>query len=50
MQLTNREPDATYITLNLEQELYIPQAIANKSIGIAGDISKTLHELCLLKY
>ena len=49
MQLTNNEPNVTYITLNLEQELFIPQNIAHKSIGLAGDIAKTLKELCLLK-
>ena len=45
MQLAAREPQATYITLNLAQELYIPNEIAYKSIGLAGDIAVTLREL-----
>lgn len=45
MQLVAREPQATYITLNLAQELYIPGGIAHKSIGIAGDIAVILHEI-----
>ena len=38
MQLAADEPHATYITLNLALELYIPDAIAHKSIGLEGDI------------
>ena len=45
MQLAAREPQSTYITLNLAQELYIPNEIADKSIGLAGDIAVTLREL-----
>lgn len=45
MQLVACEPRATYITLNLEQELYIPDEIAEKSIGLEGDIAFTLHQL-----
>lgn len=45
MQLVAREPQATYITLNLAQELYIPDEIAGKSIGLAGDIADTLRKL-----
>lgn len=45
MRLAEREPLATYITLNLEDELFIPNEIAHKSFGIAGDIAVTLHEL-----
>ena len=45
MQLAAREPQATYITLNLAQELYIPDEIAHQSIGLAGDIALTLREL-----
>ncbi len=45
MQLAFREPQATYITLNLTQELYIPDEIADKSIGLAGDIAVTLRKL-----
>lgn len=45
MQLAASEPCATYITLNLAPELYIPQAIASKSIGLEGDIAVTLQKL-----
>lgn len=45
MQLAAREPQAVYITLNLELELYIPNEIAHKSIGLAGDIAVTLQKL-----
>ena len=45
MQLAAREPQVVYITLNLAQELYIPNEIADKSIGLAGDIAVTLREL-----
>lgn len=45
MQLAAREPQATYITLNLVQELYIPSGIAHKSIGFAGDMAVILHEI-----
>ena len=45
MQLAARELQAVYITLNLAQELYIPNEIAHKSIGLAGDIAVTLQKL-----
>lgn len=45
MQLTLQEPNATYITLNLPQEIYIPMEIASKSIALPGDIAETLREL-----
>ena len=45
MQLAAREPQATYITLNLARELYIPDEIAEKSIGLSGNIAVTLREL-----
>lgn len=45
MQLAAEVPCATYITLNLAQELYIPEEIAEKSIGLEGDIAVTLSEL-----
>ena len=45
MQLAAREPQATYIALNLAQELYIPNEIAHKSIGLVGDIAVTLRGL-----
>lgn len=45
MQLAAEVPCATYITLNLAQELYIPEEIAEKSIGLEGNIAVTLKEL-----
>lgn len=45
MQLTASEPDATYITLNLAHEIYVPAQIAAKSIELPGDIAHTLKEL-----
>lgn len=45
MQLVKHEPNATYITLNLPQELYIPEEIAGKSIALSGDIAITLNRL-----
>ena len=45
MQLAARESQAVYITLNLTQELYIPEEIAKKSIGLAGDLAETLRML-----
>lgn len=48
MQLVAQLPNALYITLNLERELYIPQEIADRSIGLAGDIAETLHDLVLI--
>ncbi|WP_160035912.1 Sir2 family NAD-dependent protein deacetylase [Paenibacillus sp. An7] len=48
MNITNNEEHATYITLN-KGEIYIPQEIASKSIGIDGDISAVLEQLVQLK-
>lgn len=45
MQLAAQLPRPRYITLNLERELYIPTEIAGRSIGLAGDIGKTLGKL-----
>lgn len=45
MQLAARETQATYITLNLVQELFIPDEIAGKSIGLPGDIAVTLQKI-----
>ena len=45
MQLALREPNATYITLNLPNEIYIPNEIAPKSIALPGDIAETLATL-----
>lgn len=48
MNLTNVEEYATYITLN-KGEVYIPEAIADKSIGIDGDIADVLQQLVKMK-
>lgn len=45
MQLTFKEPQATYITLNLAHEIYVPEEIASKSIALSGDIASTLRSL-----
>ena len=45
MQLVYRQPNATYITLNLPHEIYIPEEITDKSIALSGDISATLSNL-----
>jgi hypothetical protein len=45
MQLALRETNATYITLNLSHEIYVPDEIAHKSIALPGDIANTLKEL-----
>ncbi|MCH1624397.1 Sir2 family NAD-dependent protein deacetylase [Ferdinandcohnia quinoae] len=44
MKLTSHEENATYITLN-KGELYIPEVIASKSIGIDGDTAEVLQQL-----
>lgn len=41
MRLTAAEPAATYITFN-KGEVYIPQEISGKSIGVDGDIALAL--------
>ncbi|WP_318798721.1 hypothetical protein [Clostridium tanneri] len=49
MKLTNMEKNATYITLNKGGDLYIPEAIAAKSIGIDGDIAEVLQQLVQMR-
>ncbi|PAV28699.1 hypothetical protein CIL05_15560 [Virgibacillus profundi] len=49
MKLTSLEENATYITLNKGRELYIPDAIADKSIGVDGNITEVLEQLVLIK-
>ncbi|WP_337641880.1 hypothetical protein [Prevotella sp.] len=39
------ETNATYITLNLPHELYIPEEIAGKSIALPGDIATILVDI-----
>ena len=45
MQLVYKQPKATYITMNLPHEIYIPEEITDKSIALSGDISETLSNL-----
>ena len=44
-QVTQREPQATFITLNLPHEIVVPQEIGEKAIRLPGDIAVTLKEL-----
>lgn len=45
MQIVNAAPQATYITLNLPHEIYVPGEIADKSIALPGDLTATLRNL-----
>lgn len=45
MQLTAQLPQSRYITLNLQRELYVPEEVADRSVGLAGDIGLTLSKL-----
>ncbi len=45
MQLVAANPNMRYVTLNMPQELLIPQEIAAQSVGLAGDIAATLQQL-----
>lgn len=47
MELTYLEQNATYITLNKGQ-VYIPEAIASKSIGVDADLADVLAQLVQL--
>lgn len=49
MQLTNLEEHATYITFNRGSELFIPDVIASKSIGVDGNIAEVLQQLVEMK-
>ena len=44
-QVTHREPQATFITLNLPHEIVVPQEIGAKTVALPGDIAKTIKEL-----
>ena len=44
MRLTDLEPKATYVTINLG-EIYIPDNIRVKSFGLNGYLGEILHEL-----
>ena len=47
MLLTASEPNAFYITFN-KGEIYIPDEIAGRSIGVDGDIAEALHNILTL--
>lgn len=49
MNVTNHEENATYITFNKGSELFIPDVIAAKSIGINGNIAEVLQQLVQMK-
>lgn len=49
MKLTHFEEYASYITFNKGRGLYIPDAIAAKSIGMDGDIAEVLQQLVQMK-
>ncbi|WP_102272197.1 Sir2 family NAD-dependent protein deacetylase [Cytobacillus massiliigabonensis] len=49
MNLANHEEHAAYITFNKGPELFIPDAIAEKSIGIDGNIAEVLQQLVQMK-
>lgn len=44
MKLAESEPQASYITVNLG-EVFIPDSIREKSIGVNGDIAETLQRI-----
>ena len=48
MELAVAEPQAVYITIN-KGEVYIPQAIQDRSIGVDGDIATALSRLAALQ-
>lgn len=48
MNLVNQEPNATYVTVN-KGEVYIPEVIKHKSIGIDGDIAEVLQQFVNMK-
>lgn len=45
MARVHQEPHASYITFNIGAELYIPDVISDKSIGLNGDIGNNLRQL-----
>ena len=44
MKLAAVEPQASYITFN-KGEIYIPEEIKEKSIGVDGDLTAALKEI-----
>lgn len=45
MQMVEAHPQWHYITLNLPQEINVRPAIADQSVALAGDLTKTLAQL-----
>lgn len=43
MQYTYQNPNAFYISVN-KGELWIPDEIANRSVGINGDLASVIHD------
>lgn len=48
MQLVLENKSYGYITLNIKQEIYIPQQIAERSVAVEGNIAESFEEM--LKY
>ncbi|HHG5368156.1 TPA: hypothetical protein ACPWM7_005089 [Pseudomonas aeruginosa] len=48
MRLAEREPQASYLCFNRGAEVYVPNEIAGKAIGIDGDIAHALRHLALM--
>lgn len=48
MQLVLENKSYGYITLNMKQEIYIPQQIAERSVAVEGNIAESFEEM--LKY
>lgn len=48
MQLVLENKSYNYITLNMKQEIYIPQQISERSIAVEGNIAESFEEM--LKY
>lgn len=46
MQFTASEPNAVYIIFN-KGEIYIPDEIAGRSIGVDGHIAEALHNILI---
>ena len=44
MKIAAKEPNSFYITFN-KGEIYIPTQIANKAIGVDGDLSVILPQI-----
>ncbi len=45
MDMVAALPAWRYLTLNMPQEIYVPAAIADRSVALPGDIAKTFEQL-----